>query len=71
MKILVPLVCILFVIWMVSGLFQNRIVVLGEVDGPIWCYVKTVSSVDEVVLSSNQVAIYTRGGIDVMQKCAE
>ena len=59
------------VLAMVSGLFINRVASLDETGGPIWCYVKTVSSVDEVNLKEGQVVRHTRGGIDVMQKCIE
>lgn len=60
---------ILMILAMASGLFQNWMDRKTETDNRIWCYVRTVPSLDGVLLSSDQVVRYTRGGIDVMQKC--
>ena len=38
-------------------------------DDRIWCYEKTVETLDEVFLGENERAMYTRGGIDIFKKC--
>jgi hypothetical protein len=64
-----------FMFWIVlamaSGLFVNRMSDMSETDNRIWCYVRTVSSIDGVILGPNQVVRYTRGGIDILEKCVE
>lgn len=38
-------------------------------DSRIWCYEKTVETLDEVSLGENERVMYTRGGIDIFKKC--
>ena len=61
---------IVWVVLMASVLFYvgllNKVTV-G--DDRIWCCLYTASSIDEVVLEPGQVIIYTRGGVDIMEKC--
>lgn len=38
-------------------------------DDRIWCYEKTVETLDGLVLEENEGVVHTRGGIDIFKKC--
>lgn len=38
-------------------------------DGRIWCYEKTVETLDGISLMENERVMYTLGGIDIFKKC--
>lgn len=38
-------------------------------DERIWCYVKTVETLDGISLMENERVMYTLGGIDIFKKC--
>lgn len=60
----------LMILAMVSGVFFNhQQKPISIINNRIWCYVRTVPSFDRADLKPGQIVVYTRGGIDVMEKC--